>query len=143
MTQRLAELSLLESALYHESRLVPPTPQFVFQSAPTSLSDPPAALSPSTPDNMRFLAYRAFLKSKRHMLLLLSPLEHRDADRRRGKLLEKITTELESLASLENNAWERQKLLSGLYGLPDEASVQTAKVYRTGMSPYMQGVWYN
>ncbi len=132
VAQRMIELSLLESALCHEARLVPVAPALVFQSAPSSINEPAASLSPSVPENTRFLAYRTWLSSQRHTLLMLEPLGHRDADRRRSKLLEKIMEELDGLASMENAAWEKQKLLCGLYGFPNELQSRTAKVYRTG-----------
>lgn len=133
MAQRILELSVLESALCHEARLVPVAPTLVFQTAPASLEEPVASLSPSIPDNTRFLAYRAWLSSQQHTLLMLTPLGHRDADRRRSKLLEKIKDQLQVLSSMEGAAWEKQKLLCGLYGFPDESRTHTAKVYHTGM----------
>ncbi|KAH9846544.1 hypothetical protein C2E23DRAFT_574361 [Lenzites betulinus] len=133
VVQRITELSLLESTLCHELRLLPQSPRLVFQCSPSSLDDAPAPLLPTTAasDNQQFLALRSSLESKRHTLRLLPLLGHKDADRRRGKLVEQVTQELATLKSQEYFAWERHKLLSGLYGFADQSGAGVIRVYRT------------
>ncbi|PIL35294.1 hypothetical protein GSI_02019 [Ganoderma sinense ZZ0214-1] len=131
LVTRLQELSLLESALYHQSRHVPARPTLKFRSSPASLHDALSALLPSHEDCQRLTTFRAWLETHRHTLRMLPPLGHRDADRRRGKLLQRISDELDRLTSLEVVAWEREKLLSGLYGFPGEAEVGGPLTYHT------------
>lgn len=114
--------------MHHELRRLSSDTRLVFGSRPTSLGDLPPDL-PAAPENLEFLALKASLENKRHILRLLPLLGTKDIDRRRGKLLERVSEELGALASRQSIAWEREKLLAGLYGFPDEGQVSMGKVY--------------
>lgn len=133
VAQRLTELSLLESSQYHRSSLMPTNPALAFLSAPTSLNDPVGSFDSSVQDVQQFIDYRSWLTSQLHTLRLMPLLHHRDADRRRGNLIQKLVGELHALASLEKTAWEREMLLVGLYGFLHERETGEPRVYHTGM----------
>lgn len=139
VTQRLSELSLLESLLCHELRSMLTTPRLVFESPPSSVNDAPSALLPSSTDsdNQQFLALRSSLQSKHHVLRLLPPLGDKDVDRRRGKLIAKVSAELSAMDSQQSMAWEQKKLLVGLYGFLDETETKAPRVYHTGTFSYL------
>ena len=132
VARRITELSLLESALYHEGCQVSASPTLAFSSPPSCLSDPPAGLQLANQDSRNLAKFRNWLETQQNNLRLLPPLGHRDADRRRGILLDRIKGRLEDLALIVRNAWEREKVLVGLYGFPDEKDLDGPKIYRTG-----------
>ncbi|TFY56546.1 hypothetical protein EVJ58_g7577 [Rhodofomes roseus] len=128
--RRLSELSLIESTLAIESRLLK-NPKLSFVSPPTSLTDTPSALLPSSKDVMRFSQFRDWLSAKQRVLLCLPPLGHRDADSRRTKLISMISEWLDRLSSAEASSWEAEKIMAGLYRLPDQDTVGAPRVYDT------------
>lgn len=117
---------------------MPSMPRLVFQSTPSSINDNPPALHASVTDsdNQQFVTLHSALESRMHALRLLPPLGHKDVDRRRGKLIEKVSAGLIAMESQKNMAWERHKLLAGLYGFPDEQVSKSPRVYHTGMSSH-------
>ncbi|CDO68121.1 hypothetical protein BN946_scf185044.g29 [Trametes cinnabarina] len=130
ISQRLSELSLLESGLSVDLRLLPRNAELVFEATPASLDDLPC-LRPSAVQNRSFIATRTSLEQKKHILRSLPLLGHRDADRRRGALLAKVSEALHALNAQEKAAWERQQLLAGLYGFLDQAKTGAMQVYHT------------
>lgn len=113
----------------------------MFQAPPASLDDHPI-LHPSATQNRQFLAARASLEQKRHVLRSLPLVGQRDADRRRGALLSRVSAALQALDAQESAAWERQKLLAGLYGFLDETQIAAMRIHRTGPSASILALWY-
>lgn len=133
MARRIAELSLIKSALCHEERLVSTTARLNFASIPTSLTDSPADLVLTSAENRNFIKFRAWLVYQQQLLRAMPSVNDRDADHRRCILLEKVTTHLDRLSTMEKDMWEGEKLVNGLYGFPDETETQGPRVYQTGM----------
>ncbi len=132
IAKRLSELSLTESALHHEARLVPDSPRLKFAFPPATLDDVPAPLHTTDPDSVSFSRFRSWLTNRVLMMRSLEPLGHRDLDRRRWALIQRMNERLESMSTTERLAWEREKILIGLYGFPDEQTTDGAKAYKTG-----------
>lgn len=106
--------------------------KLAFAFPPSSLDDLPAPISPTDQNSVSFMRFRHWLTSRLHTLRSLEPLGHRDLDRRRWMLIQRMVRELEGLSSVEMLAWEREKVLAGLYGFPDEATSRGPKVFQTG-----------
>ncbi|TFY53450.1 hypothetical protein EVJ58_g9445 [Rhodofomes roseus] len=128
--RRFSHLSLVESSLAIESRLIK-DPKLTFTSAPTSLTERPPGLLSSSDDCRRFIKFRDWLNAQQRVLIALSPLGHRDADSRRAKLIQDISERLEWMSTMEKSAWETEKILAGLYRLPDQEQVCAPRVYDT------------
>ncbi|KAI0657553.1 hypothetical protein C8Q70DRAFT_934897 [Cubamyces menziesii] len=122
--RRISELSAIESRLHHRSRRVTKWTQLVFESAPQTSLDKVVPLAPNIPGNVEFESYRRWIHEeieRFHTELL--PIEERDADQRRLRLLRWLESELRRLNGLEEYCWDRAKILArlpGFYFLPDE-----------------------
>ncbi|KAH9834090.1 uncharacterized protein C8Q71DRAFT_725300 [Rhodofomes roseus] len=92
---------------------------------------PPQCQKNDAPREADFAKLRDSLSSKQHTLLALPPLGHRDADRRLEVLIEKLSERRERLSAMEASAWEIEKIMAGLYRLPDQGQVCTPKVYES------------
>lgn len=130
--RRLSQLSLIESALYHETRLLSDDCKLTFSCAPSSLEDDPAPLHPTNKDSVDFTRLRSWLMNRLSILHSLKPLGHRDLDRRCWTLIQRMNDQLEGMSRWEASTWEREKVLTGLYGFPDEADSPGERCFETG-----------
>ncbi|KAL7283106.1 hypothetical protein ACG7TL_002531 [Trametes sanguinea] len=110
-----------------------PESQSSFPGSLVSLDDPPSNLVSNNHNTAMFISLRQWLETQQSCLRSLPPVGHKDADSRRLLMINRTSGWLSALATTERSAWERQKLLAGLYGLSAEqdAPLSMPKVYRT------------
>lgn len=73
-------------------------------------------------ENGKFQALRAWLQTHRGWLVQLNPIGVKYTDNHRNSLIEKVDYQLDRLARLERDCWDRAKVAAkvpGLYDLPD------------------------
>lgn len=143
VARRLSELALTESALCLQTRRLSQNPKLTFSFTPNSLDDPPAPLQLSDKDSSAFSAARDWFNNRLYVLRSLEPLGNRDLDRRRWALIQEMVSGLESMSAMERVAWEREKVLAGLYGLPDQKDTSGPRVYSTGEHNIVTGGIYS
>ncbi|OJT09665.1 hypothetical protein TRAPUB_13851 [Trametes pubescens] len=121
MQQRLQQLGLIESLLHAQRRNIPIVLNLRFASPPTNITDIAPEIEGTEGDNGRYLSIQSTLLEQLRQLRQLIPLDDRNLDRHRERLINTAEEHLRLLENKKHTAWEEEIVRVTLQRLSPDA----------------------